>query len=535
MELMRKYAWAFGLAGTLALIGGVTLGWAYGGVEGRPQTLLVAGAVLLLLYALFDREQIGEAVQTRTFVHGGSSLILVALAASAAVTGYALAKKHDQTWDLTRERSFTLSDHSTGVLQAMSEPVQVLAFFRKDAQELKQFSSLMDRMREHTDKLEVQYVDPLRKPKMAEDYEVTSERGTVILERADGKRQRIDVDFDEENLIQKLVLLQAQVEHRVCWALGHGEPDPDDEFDERGLGVAVIELEELNYQVTRQMIPTSGIDPACEALVIARPTLEWQEWELEALAAYLASSGRVLMLLEPDASPTLSEELARYGIGMRRDVVLDPNPENQLMGVDDPTFVVLHGPNLLSHPITANLAAAVVLPIARSVEPDMGASGVRAQAVMQTSVLAWGEVGGDDPMEMPTPDPSLELVGEVPVMAVSVVEDPSVLEVADPDQEAGRGIPEDFAPKEGGRLVVIGDGDFAANGYISLGNNRDLFLNSIAWLVEEEDQIGERPEAGETMAIDDLSAAFLCLISVVFVPGGVGALALVTWFRRRRL
>ena len=79
------------------------------------------------------------------------------------------------------------------------------------------------------------------------------------------------------------------------------------------------------------------------------------------------------------------------------------------------------------------------------------------------------------------------------------------------------------------------DADFAANGYIALGNNRDLFLNSIAWLVEEEEQIGERPDASETLAIDDLSAAFLCLVSIIFVPGGVGLLAVITWWRRRRL
>ena len=525
MELMQRWAWVFGLSGALALLGGASLWWAFGSIEGRPQTLLVGGAVLLLLYALFDREQLGETVQTRSFVHGGSSAILVALAVAAAVSGYALAKKHDHTWDLTRERSFTLSDHTVRVLEGLEEPVEVMAFFRKDAQALKELSNLLDRMREHTDQLDVQYIDPLRKPRLAEEHDITSERGTVILRRPDGKTQRLDVEHTEEVLIQKLVLLESQVEHRICWALGHGEPDPDDEFNDRGLGVAVIELEELNYQVTRQMMPTTGIDPACEALVVARPNLDWNEQELELLAAYLGGGGRVLMLLEPDASPVLAEELERYGMRLRPDVVLDNNRENQLMGVDDPTVVVLHGPNLLSHPITANLAAAVVLPIARSVEPIGDAEGLRAQAVIQTSFQAWGEIGDGGPTQMPTPTPGLELVGEVPVMAVSVVQDPSVLQV-----EA-----EEFTAKPGGRLVVIGDADFAANGYIQLGNNRDLWLNAIAWLVEEEDQIGERPEPGEAMALDNLSAAFLCLISVVFVPGGVGALALVTWWRRRRL
>ncbi len=535
MELMTRWAWTLGLAGTLALIGGGSLAWAYGGVEGTPQYLLIASAVLLIGYAALDRENVSGTVQSKSFMHGGSSAILVALALVAAIATYSLAKKYDKTWDLTRERAFTLSDHSAGILEGIDTDVEILAFFRGDAQEQRTFRGMTDRMMERTDRLRVTWIDPLRQPRLAEDNDVTSEQGTVILRTSEGREQRLDSDLSEEALIKKIVLLLSDTEHKICWSLGHGEPDPDDEFGERGLGVAVIQLEELNYQVMRQMVPTEGIDPSCEALIIARPTLEWQSWELEALAAYLGGGGRVLLMIEPMGSPELSDELIRYGIRLRPDVVLDLNPGNQMMGVDDPSFVVLHGANLLSHPITANLAAAVVLPIARSVEADIDAEGVTAQPVLQTSLDAWGEIGGGDPNAMPQADPGIELVGEVPVMAVSVVDDPAALEVLAHDADEGRGVPEDWSGKAGGRLVVIGDGDFAANGYIQLGNNRDLFLNSVAWLVEEEDQIGERPDAGQTLAIDDLAAAFLCLISVVFVPGGAAFLALVSWARRRRL
>ena len=45
-------------------------------------------------------------------------------------------------------------------------------------------------------------------------------------------------------------------------------------------------------------------------------------------------------------------------------------------------------------------------------------------------------------------------------------------------------------------MVVVGDSDFASNRFLVWGNNRDLFLNAVAWLVDEEDQIGERPSGG---------------------------------------
>ncbi len=46
---------------------------------------------------------------------------------------------------------------------------------------------------------------------------------------------------------------------------------------------------------------------------------------------------------------------------------------------------------------------------------------------------------------------------------------------------------------EAGRLVVIGDADFAADGYLAELGNRDLVLNSISWLTDEEALIARRP------------------------------------------
>src|SRR5919204_421660 len=48
------------------------------------------------------------------------------------------------------------------------------------------------------------------------------------------------------------------------------------------------------------------------------------------------------------------------------------------------------------------------------------------------------------------------------------------------------------------RLVVFGDSDFASNNYLNLSGNRDLFLNTVSWLAEEENLIAIRPkESGQ--------------------------------------
>ena len=94
----------------------------------------------------------------------------------------------------------------------------------------------------------------------------------------------------------------------------------------------------------------------------------------------------------------------------------------------------------------------------------------------------------------------------------------------------------------GGRLVAIGDADFASNGYFDLLGNRDLFLNSVSWLTDEEALIARRPKEIAEIArplsplvVTERQAHVLFLVTVVLVPGlvilvGTGVVLL----RRRR-
>ncbi len=564
---MAKWSWTLALAGLVLLVGSATGWFATGRMDGAPTWLALAGAALLVAYPLLDRKRVGDTVSSRGFLLGSGSSLMVVLAGGLSVGLYLLAERNDHTFDLTSDAQHTLSAQSVKVARDLSAPVEVLAFFRSGSPGEQGFRRMIELFEEQSDQLQVRFVDPLRSPGLASKHEITGDHGTVVLSFGERER-RLDWEIAEDELVEALLMLQSEVTHTICWAVGHGEPDPDDEYSERALGAVVTELEGLNYQVVRTQTATQGIPRDCDALLVVRPQVEWLPYEREALAAYLAEAGRVAILLEPSLTPDLAAELERYGVAVGDDLVLDVNPNNQLMGIGDPMFVVLSGKNLLSHPITESLGAAVVLPITRSVTPLRELEGLKVRALLQTSADAWAEQNPEAASVEPSPG---EKVGDVPVAVVSHIDDPAVLQVAAstrqvevpqgdqpldlPDEEGGadeapvdrapavpdlqgdvgRAVPADLAPVAGGRLVVFGDSDFAANGFVLYGNNRDLFLNTVAWLVEEEGQLGERPESGDTLEITTFGEAMLCLISVIFVPGGVALLALATFLRRRSL
>jgi ABC-type uncharacterized transport system involved in gliding motility auxiliary subunit len=166
--------------------------------------------------------------------------------------------------------------------------------------------------------------------------------------------------------------------------------------------------------------------------------------------------------------------------------------------------------------------------------------------VLQTSAQAWAETDLDPASEV-TKDPE-ELAGEVPVMVAVTVVDPDVLKVhtdreseplrseKDPmglQGDPGRAVPPDWTPTPGGRILVVGDADFASNGLARFGSNKDLFLNGIAWLVDEGPQIGARSARLESLEFTALSGAVIVLVSLLLLPGLALMGALTMWIRRR--
>ena len=76
---------------------------------------------------------------------------------------------------------------------------------------------------------------------------------------------------------------------------------------------------------------------------------------------------------------------------------------------------------------------------------------------------------------------------------------------------------------------------FAANELVDQVQNQDLFLNTLAWLVGEEQQVSIRQSEASrgTLEMNALQFLLVALISLLFVPGASLVAAVVTWRRRR--
>jgi hypothetical protein len=94
---------------------------------------------------------------------------------------------------------------------------------------------------------------------------------------------------------------------------------------------------------------------------------------------------------------------------------------------------------------------------------------------------------------------------------------------------------EDAPPAPEGRLVAMGDSDFAANYGLGIQGNRDLFLNTLGWLSRQEGLIAVRPKSPEdrrlTLTADQLNK--VAVLSIFLIPAAIFGLGIYTWWRRR--
>jgi ABC-type uncharacterized transport system involved in gliding motility auxiliary subunit len=83
-------------------------------------------------------------------------------------------------------------------------------------------------------------------------------------------------------------------------------------------------------------------------------------------------------------------------------------------------------------------------------------------------------------------------------------------------------------------VVVAGDSDFLSNQWLFQYFNRDLALNSVAFLAKDEDLISIRPKVGKTSNLElprgraiVYGILFLAFPLLLFIVAGV------FWYRRR--
>lgn len=489
----------------------------------------VAGLVLILLYIAAQWRDIGRSFERRQTRLGtiAASSVLVVLAILVAANY--LASRRNYRWDLTANKQFSLSDQTRQILQKLDQPVKALVFAKPT-----EFEPFRDRLDEYEyaakRKFSVEYISPDKDPVRATQNQV-QQYGTVVFNYK-GRTERV-VGSDEQQLTNALIKVISGEQKKVYFLEGHGERDTTSSARD-GYSVVTKGLGSENYKTETLPLAQKGEVPAdTTVLVIAAPKTDLLQPEADAIKKYLDKGGKLLTLVEPplkDAKPqpVLLGLLKEWGFDVGNNIIIDTNPVGQLLGTGELAPVATRYP---SHPITANFRVITAYPTARSVRAVVGgANGRTPQTFVESSSASWGEtdlkaIYEEKPVEM---NKDADLVGPVSIAAAISV---PVASSAPPDAKT----PTVETPKAETRVAVLGDSDFASNSYLGIQGNRDLFLNTVGWLAQQENLISIRPPEADDrrLTMTAQTQRLVTWASILGIPLVIFGIGIYSWTRRR--
>ena len=86
------------------------------------------------------------------------------------------------------------------------------------------------------------------------------------------------------------------------------------------------------------------------------------------------------------------------------------------------------------------------------------------------------------------------------------------------------------------KMVIFGSGTFATDGWFQQQLNGDIFLNSVAWLTGEEEQIlsiRPREQTNRRINLSPLQAGFISWMAMRIMPLLSFIIAGIIWWQRR--
>ena len=514
---------------------------AYGKLPGRTEYYLAAGAALVLVHLALRSPDIARGRGRQLRYGGNMAVMVVAVLLILGALNY-LANRRNKTWDLSKGRRFSLSDQTRKILGGLDQDVTILYFQRATSPELPLGQEHMRMFEAASKRLKVEFVDPVKSPGKATEYDARGPYPVLVLERG-SRRERMTSD-SEQDVANALIKITRDSRKTVCFAEGEGERDIDDGGDP-GFSALKTALGKSQYETQKVLLVREGKVPAaCTVLVVAAPQRDLLPQVVDSVRGYVRGGGKALIMAEPEmktATPNLVALLKEWNLEAGKDVVVDVSGMGQLFGTGAITPIVAQYPY---HEITRDFRVMTAFHTARSLGAGKTpVDGVTAQDLIETSAASWGEsdLSLKEPIEM---NEGKDRKGPLPLGAVATVRAspapspspaalpaaaPGVLPTPSPSPE------EEPAKKAEGRVAAFGDADFASNQLLGFQGNQDFVLNTVAWLAEDADLISIRPREpdDQRLFLTASQQTFMMVLAVFVIPGLFVVWGIAAWWQRR--
>ncbi len=399
--------------------------------------------------------------------------------------------------DFTAEKLYTLSDESKEQVANIEQNV-TLYFFGYDEEDTA--VTLAKQYNDTNDKITIQLINTSERPDLAAQYGVGTDSQLVAVQSS--QRYKIidssemytfdsstyqTIDITEQKLTNAILDVTIAQKPQIYFLTGHGEYGIDSSLPMEQLKVYI---ENDVNDVNSLDLLTSDMPETCDVLVIANPTSDFTDLETEKIQNYINNGGNIMWLQDPYAFNTNQGELtnvnkilSQFGISFSNGVVCEQSSDNMLVNSPDLIIPQMTYNDIVKDLYTDGMIALLDAGKINNVsEEEMESLGVTASPFLQSTDNSFyrEDINSDITKKLDTDEEGPFVLGEILTKQI------------DDDTKS--------------TLVAYSNALFATNYTIQLSNsfgtpitirqNKDIVLNTIAYLSNREDAIRIRKDVG---------------------------------------
>ena len=483
-----------------------------------------------------QKEKLGtrfiNTIKKRWLISGTNTLLLIAILVAIVILINSIVQSLDLTpIDCTSNKQYTLTDESKERITNIEDNVNIyfIGYEESDGE-----VSLAKQYNKINDQINVELIDTNERTDIAEKYDVTNDYTTIIVEN--GERSKLlyssdlytydsnynTVDLTEQKITSAILNVTADEVANVYFLTGYSDYSLDYSGGMHYLSY-YLEDEVLNYD-TLDILVTGSIPDDCDTLVITTPTKDFDELTTNEIIDYINNGGNLLWLnscyTENVELTNVNKILALYGINpFEVGYIYETDTDKMALG-----YASCIVENLGATEIDSDLTRTVLL---NSTKINVNTDELENLGVAEQDIIT-------------TTDTSY--------FSTNVAETSSS---TDGDEQGGFTIGGIFTKtltnsdeeETNSTLVIFGDNNFVSdiriesqvNRMIFLENNKDLMLNSIAYLTDQDEDITIRKNYTSVSSFTATEEQKTVIMRIIFiVPIAIILFGFVVWQIRRR-
>src|ERR1700760_1033658 len=276
-------------------------------------------------------------LKARQTKYGAYSGLYILVVIAILVVANVLADRYNKSFDTTSNKRYSLSDETRKIIGGLKQNATITYF--NQSTRFREGKDLLDEYAALSSKIHVEYVDPDKQPQLAREANIR-DFGTAII-NIGGKKETAK-SLTEEGITGPFIRDLKGTTRTVCFVTGSGEHAIDDS-ERDGLSQFKDLLTRDDYQSKPvDLLQNAAVPADCTTLVIAGPTHDYQQPEVNAIKNYVENGGRTLFMLGPPVqfghsqiapNDALVALLESWGVTPDKDLILDLNPIGQIAGL----------------------------------------------------------------------------------------------------------------------------------------------------------------------------------------------------------